>query len=98
MSNRMWMVRSVSGGRLADECIAKGVVSIGWGDIGDLSGYKVKISEPDPDRGVDVMASPDGFGFESPRIMVEVKHREIRGPRVNRWQAAVPRRSARRRR
>lgn len=42
MSNRMWMVRSASGGRLADECIAKGVVAIGWGDIGDLSGYKDK--------------------------------------------------------
>lgn len=38
-------------------------------------GYKTKISDPGPDRGVDIMASPDGFGFESPRIMVEVKHR-----------------------
>jgi restriction system protein len=38
-------------------------------------GYKTKISEPGSDRGVDVLASPDGFGFESPRIVVEVKHR-----------------------
>jgi restriction system protein len=38
-------------------------------------GYKTRISEPVPDRGVDILASPDGFGFEPPRIMVEVKHR-----------------------
>ncbi|MDX9741416.1 MAG: restriction endonuclease [Gammaproteobacteria bacterium] len=38
-------------------------------------GYKTRVAEPGPDRGVDIMASPDGFGFESPRIMVEVKHR-----------------------
>jgi len=44
MSNRMWMVRSASGGRLADECISKGVVAIGWGNIGDLSRFKDKKS------------------------------------------------------
>lgn len=38
-------------------------------------GYKTRISDQGPDRGVDIMASPDGFGFESPRIMVQVKHR-----------------------
>lgn len=38
-------------------------------------GYKTRVSAPGPDRGVDIMASPDGFGFESPRIIVEVKHR-----------------------
>lgn len=38
-------------------------------------GYKTRISDPGADRGVDVLASPDGFGFESPRIVVEVKHR-----------------------
>jgi restriction system protein len=38
-------------------------------------GYKTRVAPRGPDRGVDVMASPDGFGFESPRIMVEVKHR-----------------------
>ncbi|WP_026289370.1 restriction endonuclease [Thioalkalivibrio sp. ALMg11] len=38
-------------------------------------GYKTRESAPGPDRGVDVIASPDGFGFESPRIVVEVKHR-----------------------
>lgn len=38
-------------------------------------GYKTRVSEPGADRGVDILASPDGFGFESPRIVVEVKHR-----------------------
>lgn len=49
-------------------------------------GYKTKISAVGPDRGRDIVASPDGFGFENPRIVVEVKHRsqamgsqEIRG-------------------
>jgi restriction system protein len=38
-------------------------------------GYKPRISPLGPDRGKDIIASPDGFGFESPRIVVEVKHR-----------------------
>jgi len=38
-------------------------------------GYKTRISPSGPDRGKDILASPDGFGFESPRILVEVKHR-----------------------
>lgn len=38
-------------------------------------GYKTRVSPTGADRGIDVMASPDGFGFESPRIVVEVKHR-----------------------
>ncbi len=39
-------------------------------------GYKTRISPTGPDRGKDIVASPDGFGFESPRIVVEVKHRK----------------------
>jgi len=39
-------------------------------------GYKTQISPAGPDRGRDIIASPDGFGFESPRIVVEVKHRK----------------------
>jgi restriction system protein len=39
-------------------------------------GYKTRISPAGPDRGKDIIASPDGFGFESPRIVVEVKHRK----------------------
>lgn len=39
-------------------------------------GYKTQISPAGPDRGKDIVASPDGFGFENPRIVVEVKHRK----------------------
>lgn len=38
-------------------------------------GYKTRVSSPGSDRGVDIQASPDGFGFEQPRIVVECKHR-----------------------
>ena len=38
-------------------------------------GYKTRISPTGPDRGKDIIASPDGLGFENPRIVVEVKHR-----------------------
>ena len=39
-------------------------------------GYKTRISPIGADRGKDIVASPDGFGLEQPRIIVEVKHRE----------------------
>lgn len=38
-------------------------------------GYKTQVSPAGADRGKDIIASPDGFGFENPRIVVEVKHR-----------------------
>ena len=38
-------------------------------------GYKTQVSAVGADRGKDIIASPDGFGFENPRIVVEVKHR-----------------------
>ncbi len=38
-------------------------------------GYKTRISPNGADRGKDIVASPDGLGFEDPRIVVEVKHR-----------------------
>ena len=38
-------------------------------------GYRTRVSPPGPDRGVDVLASPDGLGLQEPRIKVEVKHR-----------------------
>ena len=38
-------------------------------------GYKTRVMPKGPDRGVDVLASPDGLGLEEPRIKVEVKHR-----------------------
>ncbi len=38
-------------------------------------GYKARVTPKGPDGGRDVIASPDGFGFQSPRIIAEVKHR-----------------------
>jgi restriction system protein len=38
-------------------------------------GFKTRVSPKGPDRGVDVLASPDGLGLQEPRIKVEVKHR-----------------------
>ena len=38
-------------------------------------GYKARVMPVGPDRGVDVLASPDGLGLEEPRIKAEVKHR-----------------------
>lgn len=39
-------------------------------------GYRTNVSAAGPDRGKDIIASKDGFGFERPRIVVEVKHRK----------------------
>ncbi|WP_295723211.1 restriction endonuclease [uncultured Methanobrevibacter sp.] len=39
-------------------------------------GYKTIVSPQGPDRGKDVIASPDGLGLEDPVIFVEVKHRK----------------------
>lgn len=38
-------------------------------------GYRTRVSARGPDRGVDVLASPDGLGLTQPRIKAEVKHR-----------------------
>lgn len=46
-------------------------------DILAAMGYKTRISPQGSDRGKDIIASPDGFGFEQPRIVVEVKHRKV---------------------
>lgn len=53
-----------------------------WEDMQELvagvlraMGYKTRISPSGSDRGKDIVASPDGLGFEDPRIVVEVKHR-----------------------
>lgn len=66
----------------AFEIIKDRVTRLDWEQMQELvaallraMGYKTRISKPGPDRGVDIIASPDGFGFESPRIIVEVKHR-----------------------
>ena len=65
------------------EFIKDRVSKLGWSEMQDLvagllraMGYKTRISPSGPDRGKDIVASPDGFGFEAPRIIVEVKHRQ----------------------
>ncbi len=67
---------------LALEKVKDLVVSLDWDEMQELvagilraMGYKTQVSPPGPDRGRDIVASPDGFGFEHPRIVVEVKHR-----------------------
>lgn len=59
------------------------VAQLDWSEMQDLvagilraMGYKTQVSPAGPDRGKDIIASPDGFGFENPRIVVEVKHRQ----------------------
>lgn len=78
----------------AFEFIKDKIGALDWQDLQELvagllraMGYKTRVSPMGADRGKDIVASPDGFGFESPRIVVEVKHRtgtpmgsqEIRG-------------------
>jgi len=38
-------------------------------------GYKARVTPKGPDKGRDVLASPDGLNFQQPRIVAEVKHR-----------------------
>lgn len=38
-------------------------------------GYRARVTRKGPDRGRDIVASPDGLGLQEPRIVVEVKHR-----------------------
>lgn len=56
--------------------------NLGWEDMQEAVaallrslGYRTVISPIGSDRGKDIVASRDGFGFERPRIVVEVKHR-----------------------
>lgn len=67
----------------AREGIKDIIVNLGWRDMQELvagilraMGYKTQVSPDGSDRGKDIVASPDGFGFEHPRIVVEVKHRK----------------------
>jgi len=58
------------------------IARLDWSELQSLvagllraMGYRTRVAEPGPDRGVDVFASPDGLGLQEPRIFVEVKHR-----------------------
>jgi restriction system protein len=59
------------------------ISGLDWSEMQELvagilraMGYKTQVSPAGADRGKDIIASPDGFGFENPRIVVEVKHRQ----------------------
>ena len=67
----------------SDEFLKDKILSLDWEMMQDLvagllraMGYKTIVSPKGSDRGQDVIASPDGFGLEEPRIKVEVKHRK----------------------
>lgn len=67
---------------LASEKIKDRIAKLSWSEMQQLvaallqaMGYKTTVSPAGSDRGRDILASPDGFGFQSPRIVVEVKHR-----------------------
>lgn len=69
--------------QLAMETIKDRVAALDWLQMQELvagllraMGYKTNVSAPGSDRGKDIIASPDGFGFQEPRIVVEVKHRK----------------------
>lgn len=64
------------------EFIKDHISALDWDEMQELvagllraMGYKTRISPSGSDRGKDIVASPDGLGFEDPRIVVEVKHR-----------------------
>lgn len=67
----------------AHEFIKDKLLKLSWDEMQDLvagilrgMGYKTRVAPRGPDRGRDIIASPDGLGLESPRIIVEVKHRK----------------------
>lgn len=66
----------------AHEFIKDKIQQLNWEDMQELvagilrgMGYKTLVSQRGPDRGKDIIASPDGLGLEDPKIKVEVKHR-----------------------
>jgi restriction system protein len=66
----------------AHEFIKDKIELLDWEEMQELvagllraMGYKTHVSSKGPDRGRDIIASPDGLGLEEPRIIAEVKHR-----------------------
>lgn len=67
----------------ARERLKDRIVSLDDGEMEELlaavlraMGFRTRVSAKGPDRGVDVLASPDGLGLQEPRIKCEVKHRK----------------------
>lgn len=70
-------------GSVALERVKDRLLSLEWDDMQEMVaallralGYRTIVSSKGSDRGRDIIASRDGFGFERPRIVVEVKHRK----------------------
>jgi restriction system protein len=67
----------------ADELIADRISRLDPYEFQDLvagvlraMGFRAVSASPGPDRGVDIVAHRDPFGFEGPRIKAQVKHRK----------------------
>ncbi len=67
----------------SDERIADLIHALDPYDFQDLvagvlraMGFEAVSTPPGPDRGVDIVAHPDAFGFEQPRIKAQVKHKK----------------------
>jgi restriction system protein len=82
----------------ADELIADLISKLDPYDFQDLvaavlqgMGFRTISSPPGRDRGVDIEAHPDAFGFEQPLIKVQVKHRKeaVGGPEVREFLGAL---------
>ena len=82
----------------ADELIADMISQLDPYDLQDLvaavlraMGFKAVSSKPGPDQGIDIVAHPDAFGFERPRIKVQVKHRQstASGPEMRSFLGAL---------
>ncbi len=65
----------------SEQSIEDRIARLDWSQLQELvagilraMGYRTRVAEPGPDRGVDIFASPDGLGLAEPRIFVEVKH------------------------
>lgn len=74
------------------------VNDLDWDEMQDLvaallraMGYKTIVSPPGPDRGKDIIASPDGLGLEDPVIVVEVKHQagSMSAPKIRSFKGAL---------
>lgn len=83
---------------VALERVKDRILSLEWDDMQELVaallralGYRTIVAPKGSDRGRDIIASRDGFGFERPRIVVEVKHRKgaMGAPEVRSFLSAL---------
>ncbi|GAB4543578.1 MAG: restriction endonuclease [Anaerolineae bacterium] len=82
----------------ADELIADLISRLDPYDFQDLvagilraMGFRADSAPPGADRGVDIIAHPDAFGFQRPHIKVQVKHRKgpVSGPEMRSFLGAL---------